>query len=1387
MDEVQPGTIVAGRYIVEKLAGVGGMSEVYKAHDKTGQAVAIKVLKSVSQHLLERFSREIHALERLVHPAIVRYLGSGVVPGTGQRFLAMEWLDGIELGARLRRERLDLDACLRLGERMAEALAAAHGLGIVHRDVKPSNIFLCRGAVDEAKLLDFGIARWVEAGSLTNTGARFGTPAYMSPEQVRGERSLDARADVFSLGSVLFECLAGRPPFAARDDMAIFGKILFQDAPRLSEEVPGIPAVVEELVLRMLARAPEHRPGDGAELAAEIRSLRAMLGRSVLERAYGVRPRRDTLTSQEQRLVSVVVATIAHDDARADQHGAIGLDTDISEASAPVLSGLEDTMLSGKAVVDAAAAWLESAPIDASELAGAWPEHAAGDAGDTDIAPVQARLSLEALLQPVRAYFDAQGARLQVLDSGLLVAVLENRDPAASGTSVDQAVHAARCALALRDAVPAAPVALATGRIVVGRERLMGEVIERAVALLAAGTTSQGSDGMQPADARAGAAPAAPAEGRAGVRLDEVSALLLRERFRVEGDAARGFSLIEEAQGGAEPRPVRDLPFVGRRGEMATLMAAFEECIEERVARAIAITGPAGYGKSRLCEEFLARVRQRGAGVAIWVAQGDPLRAGSPLHLFGTAVQRAASVFQGATPGELRQRLHRWVSRHVGVLHVDRVTAFLGELLHLAAPDDGDAQIRAAHRDLQLMGDQMRRACYDLLAAETAAHPLIFVIEDLHWGDRATIEVLDTALRGLTERPLLIIAVGRPETHDLFPGLWSAHDITEIRLHNLSRRAAEQLVRAGLGEDAPREQVDALVTRADGHPYYLEELIRRGPAGDTLPRTVAAMVDVRLGRLDADARRVLRAASIFGRVFWAGGVEALVGDGVDVHGWLDVLVALDIIAPVADARFAKERAFCFRHDPLREGAYEMLTADDRQLGHRLAGTWLEVMGEQEARVLAAHFDRGNAPERALPYYVAAAEAALGSNDFDDATALVERGLACGAEGSHLGALRRIQMEEQVWRGDTAEVARLGTEAMTLLPSGSRTWYEVLGEVAAAWGKLGASARLDEIADQLAAEGNAGDDRVGRLMAMAKVSMLCFAFGREARARALLDAAEAGLRALGRDEPMLAGHVHFSRAFRAETVGANPAAVLHETEQCVACFEAVGDLRQACLHRRNVGYAKLELGLFEAAEADLRDALATAMRLRIDFVANSARQALAMALAHRGRLAEARALETEAWAWFTRRQDGRMAALSRLYLTAILAMEGDLIAAEREARATLEQLPAQASLRPMALASLARILVRRGDKEEAAMLAAEAAALLDALDNVETGEALVRLVHAETLDACGERESACAAIARARERVLVRAARIGSQTWRHSFLQNIPEHAATLALAQSLLG
>src|SRR5882672_7422558 len=157
----------------------------------------------------------------------------GVTPA-GAPYLVMEWLDGEDLRRRLQRELPSIGESVALAARVAEALGAAHARGIVHRDLKPSNLFLLDRRIDQIKVLDFGIARQEGLTQLTRTGTLIGTPGYMAPEQARSHEAVDARADVFALGCVLFECLTGSRPFEGDTAIAILGKLLFEEAPRVS-------------------------------------------------------------------------------------------------------------------------------------------------------------------------------------------------------------------------------------------------------------------------------------------------------------------------------------------------------------------------------------------------------------------------------------------------------------------------------------------------------------------------------------------------------------------------------------------------------------------------------------------------------------------------------------------------------------------------------------------------------------------------------------------------------------------------------------------------------------------------------------------------------------------------------------------------------------------------------------------------------------------------------------------------------------------------------------------------------------------------------------------------------------------------------------------------
>src|SRR5262249_12520046 len=212
-----------------------GMGVVFRAIDRqTGALVAVKTLRGIEG--AERFRREVQVLSGLRHPGIVSYLGHGQVQD--ELYLVMEWLEGEDLGARVAAVEVTLDDAVGLGLQLASALAAAHAQGVVHRDLKPSNVFLCDWRIDRVKLLDYGIARLVGASSLTATGSVVGTPAYMPPEQARGDRALDARADVYALGALLFHCLTGRPPFEAETLQGLLPSVLQPPPPRPPHRLP---------------------------------------------------------------------------------------------------------------------------------------------------------------------------------------------------------------------------------------------------------------------------------------------------------------------------------------------------------------------------------------------------------------------------------------------------------------------------------------------------------------------------------------------------------------------------------------------------------------------------------------------------------------------------------------------------------------------------------------------------------------------------------------------------------------------------------------------------------------------------------------------------------------------------------------------------------------------------------------------------------------------------------------------------------------------------------------------------------------------------------------------------------------------------------------------
>jgi TolB-like protein/Flp pilus assembly protein TadD len=253
---------LSGRYTLERELGRGGMATVYLAHDlRHDRPVALKVLHPHLAATLgpERFLREIKLAARLQHPHILSVHDSG--EAAGQLWFTMPFVEGESLRDRLTRERqLPVEDALRITTEAARALDYAHQHGVIHRDIKPENLLLTRDG--STLVADFGIARALTAAGeerLTETGIAVGSPAYMSPEQAAGERQLDARTDVYSLGSVLYEMLAGEAPFTGPTARAISAKRLSGEVPRVRLLRPGVPEAVEQALQKALALVPADR------------------------------------------------------------------------------------------------------------------------------------------------------------------------------------------------------------------------------------------------------------------------------------------------------------------------------------------------------------------------------------------------------------------------------------------------------------------------------------------------------------------------------------------------------------------------------------------------------------------------------------------------------------------------------------------------------------------------------------------------------------------------------------------------------------------------------------------------------------------------------------------------------------------------------------------------------------------------------------------------------------------------------------------------------------------------------------------------------------------------------------------------------------------------
>ena len=1298
---VELGTQIGGRFELLSPVKTGGMGTIYQARDtQRGGLAAIKLLYGLQEGLTARFIRESQVLASLKHPGIVRHLAHGQAEG-GAHYLAMEWLEGRDLQARVDEGPLSTTEALTLLRGVAEAVAHAHSHGVVHRDLKPSNIFLVDDAVDHIKVLDFGIAALTQQHSqaLTRTGVAIGTPGYMAPEQARGEREVDARADVYAMGCVLFHALSGRGPFHAKHFMAALVKSVMEATPCLRDVFAEVPPELDSLTQRLMAKDPASRPADARAVLRALDTLGEVRHASATSIAAAPRP---VLTREEQRVLSVVMVS------------ALGPRRSDPEAIT------RETKVSGTGEA------FESQRRQARHIAKKYGGH----------------------FEPL-------------LGHGVLVSF------EGEGAPTDQAARAAQCALALRALWPHAALALATGRGGSTASTHEGEALHRAVERL---DLAHRNPDMGPS-----------------ILLDETSFGLLEGRFEIFCTLL-GYVLIDEADPLHSERKLlgKVTPCVGRKRELASLSAGFKTCVAESMAHAVVLTGPPGIGKSRVRQAFVQGLRSEGLSFELWLARGDAIRTGSPFSLVAELVRSAIGLRGDEAMHTARARLAARIGRDMEDSEATRIVDFLSELISTSVEDSESVWVRAARQDPLLMGDQLRRAFEDLVNTACINKPVLLILEDLHWGDQASLQFIDQLLRNLCERPLMVLATARPEAEANFGRLWPERGTQEIRVGPLSKRASQKLVKSAL-EDGREDQVARILERAQGHPLLLEEMIRGldGETQDDLPDTALAMVESRLLALDEEARRVLRAASIFGRASWVDGVAALTagqGRSGQAEEWLSLLADSEWLVARPRSRFCDEQEYGFAQDLVREAAYAMLTTEDRTLGHRLAGQWLEATGEWDDAVLAHHHELGDEPAKATVSYARAAEQALDGGDFEAVLHHTQRALDLGARADARARLRMLRSEAHIHLGAFSDALEQSSQAMQALSRGDGPWCRAAAALAQAAGKLGRSQDLVSIAQDILQTTCTPSARTAYAAAGAATTVQLLIAGQRSLAAEVSERLLKLQAQVERVEPGVRGQV--AKAVSAQLAfSGDPGEALLGLRDAVAAFEAAGDARSVCALRKTQGWYAAECGALEEGERALLEAVSIAERLGLPNLVAHAQYDAGSPLIRLGKLTAARSLLEQARLTFKKQEDHRLESGTLGMLSWVCTLEGHAEQAVRLAQAAVHTAPSD-PVRIPALAFLAQAQLAQGEALLAHRSAEQGRALLQAVGVTEEGTTLLDLVRAEARHAMGNESGAQVAITEARIRLLGRAQKIADPALRQSFLTRIAEHRRIMQLAEA---
>ncbi len=553
-------------------------------------------------------------------------------------------------------------------------------------------------------------------------------------------------------------------------------------------------------------------------------------------------------------------------------------------------------------------------------------------------------------------------------------------------------------------------------------------------------------------------------------------------------------------------------------------------------------------------------------------------------------------------------------------------------------------------------------------------------------------------------------------------------------------------------------------------------------AKDHLPATVLSMVQSRLDTFGSDAKRLLRAASVFGEVFWRGGLQALLGavrDAFSIDECLEELVRAEVITKCPHSRIDSDTEYKFRHALLRDGAYETLTPDDRCLGHRLAAEWLEAVGEHDPLVLAEHCTRGQDLQAAAHWFYRAAGQALEANDLETVLSYCERAVACQPTGEVLGAVRALAANAAYWRSDYERASNDGHQAVPLLAAGSAPWFQAISSLIVANARLGDYDAVYEWFDTALTQ-NAHEGALSeQLICLCRGTFQLIFHGRFDKADEVLERITSLMRHVGEIDALTWAQANHVRGVRAAHVG-DVATFLHHLEAAIEGFSRAGDARNVRLETTTLAWCYAELGDFAEAERVCRDNLRRCCQLNAQQAVTYGKVNLGYILIGcRDALDEAATVLQEAIDECGEVANLRLEGWARVHLSTVEYLRHHREQAQTHAAAAVDLLGVCPGLKAWALAAHARAVLDE-DAPLALREAREAMTILDRLGGLLQGESLPPLMLAKAYHALGDHKAARTAIENARERLLKRAERLGKEAWTQGFLA-LPDNRETVEL------